>query len=562
MEQYCVARFSSEDKDDLEKDLMSVALTVQNAEVCARVERVIERFRSPCDDALSLVDRESAKARFDRFLERLRFDEPTTDFLQWPPWPAFSFTPSPRVNFESTLDELEPSAVTVDGRKLYARSEVEQVIQDLTKELLYEDKMIKTPPDIPTWPVFHLKSIALAQFAALNFFDFVALICNALPTQEADLGRRRAAIVALAFGHLGLCKALLDNGEVPKHQRVARLFQPGVRFCFCRWMYSEDPRSPLRSKLGRPVMVAVVRDNPNLLAWARAQQTLPVNPEITCKYRRLLQDPGYVKLTKFLQMSPWAIMYDEELSPIDAAIVQGHATMLKELLSCLSTFDPRWDTSLDMQLTSLHLACLRGDFEIFDMLLNVRHPAQYHLRDVALQVISRYGRSEFLRQYAATPKYGFRRGTFQNSRQLEYILDTAVECHHNEFLVDLFAEFEKYNINLGEDLLLAGLYSVMAEESMALLQSYLLASACFLTRIPRPYAKKSKRFLEMQVFKWPEGRAVLVDEGVLVGEQPRSLFKICSATIRGHLFHPVFETVQRLPLPKRIKRGLLFKFDG
>ena len=198
------------------------------------------------------------------------------------------------------------------------------------------------------------------------------------------------------------------------------------------------------------------------------------------------------------------------------------------------------------------------------MLLNVKHPAQYYmyLRDEALRAISRYGRSEFLCQYAATPKYDFTPGSFGHRLQLESALQTAVWYHQNEYLVDLFAELEKNNFSLGEDLLLAGLYSVMAKKSMALLQSYLLASACFLARIPRPYAEDTKRFLEKPAFKWPGGRAVLVDEGVLVEEQLRSLFKICSAAIRGHLLHPVLETAQRLPLPKRMKMGLLFKYDG
>ena len=229
LEQYCVARFSTEDKDELVKDLMSVAFTVKVAEVCARVERVIEELRSR-NGARYLVDGESAKARFDRLQELFRFvDQPTIGSFkprshQLPPW--LPFTPWPWVNVESTrtLDELQPSAVTVDGRKLYARSEVEQVIQDLTEKVLSEEKMMDTPADIPTWPALYLTSMALSQLAAVNFSDFVALIRNALPTQTVDQERRRAAILALAFGHLNLCKALLDNEEVPESQLVGSFF--------------------------------------------------------------------------------------------------------------------------------------------------------------------------------------------------------------------------------------------------------------------------------------------------------------------------------------------------
>ena len=139
-----------------------------------------------------------------------------------------------------------------------------------------EVKRMNTPRDIPTWPVLHLTSIALAQLAAINFSDFLALIHNALPTDAVDQGRKRAAIVALAFGHLGLCKALLDKEELLQCQRIARLFQPHGQFCsfFCK-MYPAET-SPLRGKLGH-VMEVVVRGNSNHIAWALEQQALPVN---------------------------------------------------------------------------------------------------------------------------------------------------------------------------------------------------------------------------------------------------------------------------------------------
>ena len=72
LERYCVARFSSEGNDDLVRDLMSVAFTVKTVEVCARVERVNERLRSRNPSVAAHVhhvDRESAKARFDRLQE-------------------------------------------------------------------------------------------------------------------------------------------------------------------------------------------------------------------------------------------------------------------------------------------------------------------------------------------------------------------------------------------------------------------------------------------------------------------------------------------------------------
>ena len=564
LEQYCVARFSSEDKDELVRDLMFVAFTVKKAEVYARVERVIERFRS--SDDLYIVDCvESAAARFDSLRERFRLVNQPTVGLSRPgslQSPYLPFPLRPMVNFENKLEQLEPCGVTVDGRKLYIRSEVEQVMEDLTKNLLLQENMRGPPPDIPTWPSLHLKSIALAQLAARSFSDFVAIICDALPRQAADLGRRRAAIVALAFGHLGLCKVLLDNEEVPECQRVARLFQPPSQFCCFPCIIDKVKTSApplMRDKLGH-VMEAVVRGNSNRIAWALGRQAQPFDLKTECNHRGRHLTSGSMELTKLLQRRSKEDDrgYDRVLvSPIDAAIVQGHATVLEELLSCLPKFDPRWGDDPQSQRYSLRLACLRGDLEIFEMLLNVRHPAQLYLREEALEVISQYGRLEFLRQYVASQEYGFTQWTV--GPNLKRCVKTAISHHQKDYLVDLFAEFEKYNLNLGS-LPWIVLGTVLAEKSLPLLHSYLLASASFLARFPRSITSKEIWLLDK--IDWPEGRAVLVDEEVLVGEKPRSLFVTCLTAVRRNLRHPFTETAQQLPLPKILKQRLLFKLDA
>ena len=469
LEQYFVARFSSEDKDELVRDLMSVAYTVRNADVYARVERVIERFRSS--------------------------------------------------NRPYIIDS----------------------------------------PDIPTWPSVYLTSIALAQLAARSFSDFVAIICDALPRQAADLGRRRASIVALAFGHLGLCKALLDNEEVPEFQRVARLFQSHSQFCpFSCVIYSLDTSEPpLKDELGH-VMEAVVRGNSNRIAWALGRKTQPFYPKKKCHKQHLMSEK--VEMTELLHRPSEDVCrcYNHVLaSPLDVAIVQGHATVLEELLSCLPRCDPCWGHQPYFQQYSLRLACLRGDLQIFEMLLNVRNSAQSYIREEALQVISQYGRSEFLRQYAASKEYGFTQRTV--GPNLKRCVKTAISHHQKEYLVNLFAEFEKYNLNLGSFPLIV-LGTVLAEKSLPLLHSYVLACASFLARFPRPIRSEETWLLDK--IDWPEGRAVLVDEGVLAGEKPRSLFMMCSAAVRGNLRHPITETAQQLPLPKKRKRCLLFKLDA
>ena len=175
-----------------------------------------------------------------------------------------------------------------------------------------------------------------------------------------------------------------------------------------------------------------------------------------------------------------------------------------------------------------------------------------HISEEALQAISQYGRSDFLHEFAASPEYGFTQMMF--GKTLEKSVETAIRHHHKDYLVDLFEEFEKHNLNLGIFPLLV-LQKVIGEKSVPLLHSYLLASARFLARFSRP-------FTLLDEIDLPEGRAVLVDEGLLAGDEPRSLFMTCSAAIRRNLCHPVTETAQRLPLPKIMKQCLLFKFDA
>ena len=552
LELYCVARFSSRQaKDQLVKDLMSVALSVERAEVCARVERVAERFRiRSSDNALTLIDRATAKARIDHLQKRFKFvNQRLPRGSKFPPW--LTLAPWPRsqelqVDLERVLDQLEPSAVTMDRRVLYAISDVEQILQLFIEQIL-EVKRIGNPQSPPDWPVLYVSSIALAQLAAVNFSDFVALIRNALPTQEADLGRRRAAIVALAFGHLGLCKALLDDEEVPQCQRVAKLFQPTEKFCsfFCE-------RYPDRLRLGGKfgfLMQAVVRGNSNHAAWAVRQQELPFHLEPECKHPRLTEDD-------LLRVRPSNGIERVLSSPIDAAIVRAHTNVLEELLSCLPKFDQLWDKYSSMRQKSLHLACLRGDFKIFEILLNVRHPARSYLREKALEAICQYGHSEFLRQYTASLEYGFTQELLR--KNMERSVETAIFYHQSEYLVDFIAEIEKHNLNWGS-LPMFVLQKAMVKKSLALLHSYLLARASSLARISRPFTSQEFWLLNEFESVWPEGRAVLVDEGILVGEEPRGLQTMCSAIVRGRLRHPVTLTVKQLPLPTMLKMRLLFK---
>ena len=59
--------------------------------------------------------------------------------------------------------------------------------------------------------------------------------------------------------------------------------------------------------------------------------------------------------------------------------------------------------------------------------------------------------------------------------------------------------------------------------------------------------------------KWPEGVAMLIEDGLLNFEdEVRSLRHSCRIAIRRSLRQPIRDSVKKLPLPKNMKRMLIF----
>ena len=73
------------------------------------------------------------------------------------------------------------------------------------------------------------------------------------------------------------------------------------------------------------------------------------------------------------------------------------------------------------------------------------------------------------------------------------------------------------------------------------------------------------QFLSTQVdllSEWPEGVAMLIEDGLLISEDKkvRSLHHSCRIAIRGFLRQPIRESVKQLPLPKKVRKTLVFHY--
>ena len=411
------------------------------------------------------------------------------------------------------------------------------------------------------WPVVHVTSIALAQLTPpVDFSDFVDLIRKGFPNKAPDLERRRAAIVALAFGHLGLCKALLDNEEVPVSQRATRLFQLSSQMCsFHCSLYDPMGFYPFvtlkRDRYG-PVMEAVVRGKSDAVCLILQQNSSQLaigrqSSESLCRSRHgsfAYNHPGFC-LTHLPGCFDFILK-----SPIDAAIVRGEHAVLKELL--LSLPGRWWNNSLYQKafFTSLQYTVMLDNLAIFDLLLNAEGPIQLFLRKMALPAIGAHGNSAFLTKFFMMTKGS----DFVELIlcQFETCVKVAIDYKNEEFIQDLFMEVEKCGVDLGL-IPVTCLHHVLAKRSHDLLRSYLLASEKSFSGIPRTVIKKV--YQRQFMMDWPKGVAYLFSAGFL-GEEPLSLTKMCLSTIRRSLLHPVTASVQQLPLPKVQKKLLLFQY--
>ena len=413
------------------------------------------------------------------------------------------------------------------------------------------------------WPALYVASIAMAQLAPpVDFSDFVSLIRQGFPNKAPDLERRRAAILALAFGHLGLCKALLDNEEVPISQRAMRLFLLNSGICsFYCLIYDTIPgdRTALPSLTTRlreehcgPVMEAAVRGKSDTVRSIFQQDSLPLDlqrksAEVLCRSRHgsACKHPGF-----FITHLPACFDFIVK-SPIGAAILRGEPAVLKELL--LSLPDTYWQKSACKRSLrgSLRLALMQDNVAIFDVLLNTKRPA--HAINV-LPLISEYGNSAFLSRFLTMADGADLPNLIRD--QFWSCMNKAILYNRGEFIQALFWEAEKHGVELGL-LPLTCLFDVLNNCSSDCLRHYLLALEKSFLGIPRSLIEKAR--LTRFVAGWPEGEALLFGAGVL-GEEPLSLTKMCLSTIRCSLRHPVTASVQQLPLPREKKQWLLLRF--
>ena len=74
--------------------------------------------------------------------------------------------------------------------------------------------------------------------------------------------------------------------------------------------------------------------------------------------------------------------------------------------------------------------------------------------------------------------------------------------------------------------------------------------------------KSPLQFLSKQeLIRWPKGVAMLFEGGLLVSKDTvRSLRHSCRIAIRGFLRQPIRDSVEKLPLPKKVRKMLVFHF--
>ena len=270
--------------------------------------------------------------------------------------------------------------------------------------------------------------------------------------------------------------------------------------------------------------------------------------------KRLLAAGSSTRLDKERTGFNHLLSEEDDLHPVEAAADFGHTAVVDALLPRLAK-DTWYSFALCCSVWSI--ACRRSNFEIAARVLSAMG-TQYALCYLDVTECLE-GTPEFFKDTLPLVRIHLRK-TSQTDSGLWEMLEDAIEHrqqHHVEILLD---EIDQDG-SLSKDYLW-DMRAVHRSRSTAILRDVL-------TRYPEAPTSIADcdPLCAIQEYHWPVGARLLVEAGAkikgtvpsnFVGLLSLSLEDRCRIVVRRHMKLPLCQNVDKLPLPRKVKRRLLY----
>ena len=313
-----------------------------------------------------------------------------------------------------------------------------------------------------------------------------------------------------------------------------------------------DSVDTLRKNFGRRFVDQVVLEEQQKLRSRSPLLSASVRGDVA-EVERLLAAESSTRLDK--EVSGLYQLFSEVINPVRAAADFGHTAVVDALLAC--PVGDGWHLQLCSSVWSI--ACRRNNFAMATSLLSAMG-TQYieHYLEVS-QLLE--GTPEFFRDVLPLMKAHLG-GTFDKC-SLWGMLENAIEHRQRHHVRILLFEFDK-NGSLFNDYPSWDMRSVLRSRSAAILRDVL-------TRCPKALANigDCDPLGAIHYYHWPVGARILVEAGAktegyvpskFVGLLLLSLEDKCRIVVRKNMKLPLSRNVERLPLPGKVKRRLLFRW--
>ena len=380
------------------------------------------------------------------------------------------------------------------------------------------------------------------------------------------------AILLKAFERMpiGDCSELLriifrhggDGFRRPPHVSIKR-----ARFVVMQAVFYEDDDSldTLREFLGNRFVRQVVEEEQKKIHSHSELLSSSLRGDVAEVERLLARistlPENDVLLARFLGFEvllpfPW-----NNFNPIKAAAEFGHTAVVKALLTS-STGEHRLACGcIDCELV-FKIACRRSNYTMAANMLSmlcIRCPLRETMECLSVCV---EGTPEFLRGILSLSRSLLSEAGHEfNPRWLRHMLNYAIlhkGRHHVGVLLDEIDQhrslFDEYPWNM---------QAILRSRSAAILRDVLI-------RYPEAptVCADCDPLVAIQDFHWPMGARLLVEAGAktqgkvppkFVGLLSLSLEDMCRIAVRRHMKLPLAQNVERLPLPGKVKRRLLYR---
>ena len=251
----------------------------------------------------------------------------------------------------------------------------------------------------------------------------------------------------------------------------------------------------------------------------------------------------------------YRLFSDQDMHPVRAAAEFGHTAVVDALLAC----PPRDALHFQLCCTVWRSACRRSNLAMAASVVSV----------IRTQYINHYlagskcieGTPDFLRDVLSLTKV-HRWETFDQD-SLWMMLEDAIEHRQRHHVRILLNEFDK-NGSLFNSYYPWNMRAVLRSRSAAILRDVLTRCPKALTNIGDCNPLRA-----IQDFHWPVGARLLVEAGAKIeGDVPSkfvgllslSLEDKCRIVVRRNMKLPLSQSVERLPLPGKVKRRLLYRW--